>query len=129
MREMSTLSTVLDHLALGRVGQAADVITQRLKAVEVADKEGHWSRATFVELVPEDHATLVPRDEHHLMQKEAGLHKNLYQKNSYKPDFSNSGKGKDKEHKGGHAWVPKGHGKNKNKHKGKGKGKPAEKAE
>jgi hypothetical protein len=123
LREMSTLSTILDHLALGRVGQAADVATQRLKSVEMAHKDGHWNRSVFLELVPEESATLVSRDEHHLMQKESELHTKQFPKPTYKPDYQNFDKGKGKA-KGQAVWVPnknnKDKGKGKNNFKGKG---------
>ena len=40
LREMTTLCTILDHLALGRTRQAADTVAQRLKAVEMACADG-----------------------------------------------------------------------------------------
>ena len=41
-REMATLARILDLLASGRPGAAADVAAQRLKAVETAQRDGHW---------------------------------------------------------------------------------------
>jgi hypothetical protein len=70
LREMKTLCTVLDHIAMGRAGAAGDVIMQRLKAVELATKEESWNRSGFLELVEEDTATLVSTDEHMLVRKE-----------------------------------------------------------
>jgi hypothetical protein len=119
LREMSTLSTILDHIALGRNGQAADVASQRLKSLETAIRDGHWNRSVFLELVPEDHSTLVSTDEHHLMRKESELHKQLYQKNSYKGDYSSYDKGKGYNQSPA-VWIPnKGKGYNQNPGKGK----------
>ena len=44
-REIATLAVALDHLALGRTAFAADVLTMRLKSVEMASRDGHWDRA------------------------------------------------------------------------------------
>lgn len=41
-RELKTLGTILDHLAAGQPSMAADVVTQRVKALERATLEGHW---------------------------------------------------------------------------------------
>ena len=51
-REEVTLCHVLDHLALGRTKEAADVCAQRLKSVQLANKHGNWDRSRFIELVP-----------------------------------------------------------------------------
>ena len=54
MREMQTLCHVLDHLAMGRVAQASDMVFQRLKAIEKSVREGNWERAKFVELLMDE---------------------------------------------------------------------------
>ena len=51
-REMSTLCVILDHLALGRYRQAADVAAARLKSVEGATREGNFNQSSFLELIP-----------------------------------------------------------------------------
>ncbi len=61
---------VLDHLALGRVGEAGDVLTQRLKSIELSNHDGDWNRANHLELVPPDSGSLVRRNELKLVQKE-----------------------------------------------------------
>jgi hypothetical protein len=140
LREMKTICTALDHIAMGRAGQAADVLSQRLKAVELATKENDWSRACFLELVEEDTANLVSTDEQLLIRKETEA-----RDKQYVSKYSAKGSGKY-----GHEqpkwqpyeqprqalpyeWVPnkakgdkhpKGKGKDKEgKDKGKGKGK------
>ena len=50
VKEMETLCHVLDHLAMGRVAEASDMVFQRLKALEMSVKEG-WEKAKFVELL------------------------------------------------------------------------------
>ena len=49
LRELKTLCTALDTLAVRRPAQAADIIGQRVKALERATAEGHWSSAQFLE--------------------------------------------------------------------------------
>ena len=62
IREAKTLSSVLDLLALDRPREAADVIAQRLIAMEFVTKEGgSWDVAKFVELVPQDGAALMDK--------------------------------------------------------------------
>jgi hypothetical protein len=40
LKEMSTLCYLLDHMSHGRFAEASDMITQRLKAVEMAAMDG-----------------------------------------------------------------------------------------
>ena len=54
IREMATLCHILDHLAMGRVGEASDFVAQRLKAVELAAEQGHWDRAKYLELLVDE---------------------------------------------------------------------------
>lgn len=44
-REMKTLCTAMDMLAQKQPAHAADVLGQRLKALEKATMEGHWEDA------------------------------------------------------------------------------------
>ena len=120
LREMKTSCTVLDHIAMGRAGAAGDVITQRLKAVELATKEESWSRSGFLELVEEDTATLVSTDEHMLVRKEVEA-----RDKRYAPSSSGKGSGKDGKDKqpphhapSPHQWIPKGWGQSKGGQKG-----------
>ena len=69
-REMTTLCVMLDHLALGRYQQAADVAAARLKSVERANREGHFSHAQFLELVEVNPEGLTSVDENLLVRNE-----------------------------------------------------------
>ena len=62
-RELDTLAEVMDRLASGEYARAADLITQRLKAVKMALHDGTWERATHVELLPDTRRLLTSRDE------------------------------------------------------------------
>ncbi len=75
LREMRTLCTLLDHLALGRLAEAADVVTQRLKAVDMAAVEQNWARTSYLELVPEDAVTMASRGEQKMVQSEMEAHR------------------------------------------------------
>ena len=121
LREMYTVATALDHLALGRHRQAADLLTQRLKALELASSSGNWERAQFLELLEQDTAPLVDNAEAMMVCKEADFLRKLNKSaNSFNNDWSKPNAG----------WKPnaewstsKGKGKGKSKGKGKGKGK------
>ena len=59
-REMHTLCVALDHLGQGRPSFAADLLTRRLMAVEMANRGGNWDRAQFLELIEsEDYESLL----------------------------------------------------------------------
>ena len=94
-REMATLARILDLLASGRPGAAADVAAQRLKAVEKAQRDGHWDQAKFLELVPQLDVTMANRQEEYMAAKESRL---AVQAGGNKG--KGSGKGKDKNSKG-----------------------------
>ena len=53
LREVETFSEVMDQLAASQFGRAADVATQRFKAIEVAMQDGDWKRASHLELLPD----------------------------------------------------------------------------
>ena len=77
LREAKTLSSVLDLLALDRPREAADVVAQRLVAMEFVTKEGgSWGVTKFVELVPQDGAALMDKSSRTMA------------KNEYKDDVS-----------------------------------------
>eukprot|EP00435_Cladocopium_sp_Y103_P025941 s4041_g6.t1 len=69
-REMKTLAQCLDWLATGQVGRGADLLSQRLKALERATVETHWNSAQFLELLPPENATLLERDEEIFLARE-----------------------------------------------------------
>ena len=73
-REARTLCRALDLLAKKETGAAADLLCQRLKALEksLAD-HGLWTRAQFLELLPPEGMTLVDRDEDLMVQRENEL--------------------------------------------------------
>eukprot|EP00435_Cladocopium_sp_Y103_P069951 s456_g34.t1 len=62
-RELKTLCTAIDMLAVKQPAHAADVLTQRVKAVERATLDGHWGQAQFLELLSPEQGGLLERDE------------------------------------------------------------------
>ncbi|CAK0797071.1 unnamed protein product, partial [Prorocentrum cordatum] len=50
-REMRTLAEAIDFLLQGKIPQALDILTQRLKAAQVAVGDGHWGAAKWLELI------------------------------------------------------------------------------
>eukprot|EP00435_Cladocopium_sp_Y103_P066854 s217_g29.t1 len=110
LRELKTLTQCLDLLAVGEVGRSADLVSQRVKALERATVEGHWNSAQFLELLPPENSTLLERDEEIYLAKEALTDQKL--------------KGYDKTARPKSWEPPKGGGKGKDGQKGeKGKGK------
>ena len=63
-REIHTLCLALDCLAQGRLAEVADLLMQRLKALELAVKDGNWALASQLELLPRNEAGLVSQAEH-----------------------------------------------------------------
>lgn len=119
LREMKTLAQCLDLLAQGEVGRSADLVSQRVKALERATVEGHWNSAQFLELLPPENSTLLERDEELYLAREALTEQKI--------------RGYDKGTRPKTWEAPKGGGKGKDTQKGaKGKGKdkrPSDKEE
>eukprot|EP00438_Fugacium_kawagutii_P032819 Skav214752 [mRNA] locus=scaffold983:202851:205260:- [translate_table: standard] len=71
-RELKIATTILDLLVLGKGQEAADVIAQRIKALEKSAQDGNqWRKAKFLELIEADDAVLIDRGEEAMMTKEA----------------------------------------------------------
>ena len=64
-REMSTLSSILDNLADGRLAEVGDVAMQRCKAVELASSEKSWDVAQRLEIVPSMKPSALSTAERH----------------------------------------------------------------
>ena len=63
-RELKTLCVLLDMTSLGKGAQVADIIAQRVKAIEKAVSDGgNWARAQYLELVEPENATMLTKDE------------------------------------------------------------------
>ena len=107
-REEVTLCHILDHLALGRAKEAADVCAQRLKSVQLASKHGNWDKSRFIELVPMSDGDLADPSEKKVANKSAKENADLDQgsSSSVKP-WNEFGKNKGPGKKG----QGKGHGK------------------
>ena len=102
-REARTLCRALDLLAKREAGAAADVLCQRLKALEKAVKDNNsWVRAQWLELLPPEGMTLVDRDEELMTTCEEALQAKI---------TGNKGKG----HPSGKDGESKGKGKGKKK--------------
>ena len=124
-RELETLCVILDHLALGRFREAADVVAMRMKAVEMAAKDGDWSRAIFLELVESDGTTLATKEEEMATTEEMKMRRRL-QSNSGGGGKGKASKGEWRSYGSDSTVYGKGSGKaygGKDKDKNKGKGK------
>lgn len=71
LREMLTISCVLDELVGGQVLQAADLLAQRLKSLELMAAGATAEVATQVEIVPKELTGLATQAESRLAKKEA----------------------------------------------------------
>ena len=103
VRELKTLGVILDHLAVKQFAKAADVVSQRIKALERATHEKHWGAAQFLELLPPEGTMLLDRDEEMYLAREYLLDqklKNYDQQKRWNPDRPGKGHGKEKGHKG-----------------------------
>ena len=69
-REIQTLSVVMGFLANGKYHRAADVLAQRLKALEQVVVEGGWEKAAFLELFEAPNTAVLSKDEELLLVKE-----------------------------------------------------------
>ena len=61
---------MLDLLAQHKIAQGADILAQRVKALERACTEGHWGAAQFLELIGGEQQGLLDRSEQYCLSKE-----------------------------------------------------------
>ena len=108
-REMTTLCVMLDHLALGRYRQAADVAAARLKSIEGTNRDGHFHQSQFLELIPVNMEGLTTADEKLLVKNETLLNQKSLPSSG--DGWQNYGKG-DKGNSSYH-WIPQPKGKGK----------------
>ncbi|CAE7461731.1 HYDIN [Symbiodinium sp. CCMP2592] len=54
LRELKTLCKTLDLVVEGEARRAADLLAQRVKAIEASLADDHWLKAQFLELVPRE---------------------------------------------------------------------------
>ena len=114
-RELRTLCTVLDLLARKQPAHAADLVGQRVKAIEKSCHDGHWAAAQYLELLGPDGGGLLERDEEVFMNREHLL--DLKLKGWQPPRGDKDGRGH--REKGGKKGKDKGKGKGESKDKDK----------
>eukprot|EP00438_Fugacium_kawagutii_P033385 Skav211631 [mRNA] locus=scaffold2262:105332:110360:+ [translate_table: standard] len=111
-RELRVLVEILDQMAIENGPGAADIVAQRIKALEQSVLDNNtWKKAKFLELTAEE-ASLADKGEEQMMVKEAELEDRLKTRSSWGghwDDGRNPFRGKD----------GKGTGKTKGKEKGK----------
>lgn len=99
-REMRTVAKSLDLIAMGEPHRAADVLAQRLKALELMVSDQSWGRAAHVELLPAEGATLVEPDESWVATREHVFENKLRQWKGKGIGKETDGKGKPRDEKG-----------------------------
>ena len=67
---MTTIATVIDHIASNDPLRALDVLVQRLKALEIAYQQGNWGQASHLELVKVSDSCSYFREELKAAQQE-----------------------------------------------------------
>jgi len=100
VRELKMLGSIMDQLAAGSPSKDADIVCQRIKAVERASHEGHWGSAQFLELLPPENSMLLGRDEEMFVTKEYLLDQKLKSYDRPPGRGEGGGKGKAKGAKG-----------------------------
>ena len=110
-RELRTLCLVLDLLATQKHAEAADVVAQRVKAIDKALTDGGWTRAQFLELIPQEGASLLDRDEEVAVSKDAKVEQDLRSGGGRdRPEGEHRPKGKKGDGKGKSGKTGKGGG-------------------
>ena len=122
-REARTLSRVPVLLASGQRTVAADLVAQRIKAIERSIVDGVWTRAQYLELIPPEGATLLEKDEDVMVAKEAEMEERLRMPYGRGRGAGAAGQGPQWEEQSWNSSPPGGKGKG----KGKGRGKTKEK--
>lgn len=133
LREIRTLCVVLDLLAKKEGARAADVLAQRLKALEMALSEDDWKRAQHLELIPLEGSTLAEQDERMMTAKEVELEMKIRNRSDQPQGWTREGAWNLGKGRGNGQWQPGGKrgpkgGKYKSKDKAKkgaGRGAPA----
>ena len=107
LREMRTVAMALDYVATGRQEAAADLLAQRMKALELQLVDGGWQRAQYLELIQPEGASLAEQEEQRMAAREqateAKLRLQVQPKAPWNPEPKGKGdvKGKGRGKKGG----------------------------
>ena len=72
-RELRTLCVVLDCLGRDQPAHGADILCQRIKALEKSAQDGTWAATQFLELINPEQASLLDRAEQVYLAKELAL--------------------------------------------------------
>lgn len=104
LREMRTLTAALDDIARGESARAGDILSQRLKALELQLTDNGWQRAQFLELIPPEGAGLAERSEQAMAAREqaaeAKIRQLVFGRSGWDQPENSKGKGKSKGGKG-----------------------------
>eukprot|EP00435_Cladocopium_sp_Y103_P013386 s2009_g3.t1 len=103
LREFMTLSHASDLLLQGRVSESLDILTQRMKSLELVGQGTGWQLAQKLELIPPLEAGMSSRQEHQIARREnrldqqvKGATSSTFEKGKGKSKGKTSEKGKDK---------------------------------
>jgi hypothetical protein len=77
-------------MSKGEVLEAADILSQRFKALEASHEDQTWDRATLAEVVPEQ-GGLITEEERYRMSQQAAFEKKLARHESRSTSRGRSG--------------------------------------
>ena len=92
-RELQTTTQVLDFLVRGCFLQAADMLAQRIKALEMSVLQGTWQEARWLELVPQETLGSVHTSELRQAMQMEKQDRTLHQNRSSMPSTSMGSQG------------------------------------
>ena len=94
LREMRTVCASLDQIAGGQPERAADLMAQRLKALELQLVDNGWQRAQYLELIAPEGAHLAEMDEQRMAAREQATEAKMKQQVQARAPWSAEPKGK-----------------------------------
>ena len=94
LRELRTVCSALDNIAGGRGEVAADVLSQRLKALELQLNDNGWQRAQYLELIDPEGSGLAEQEEQRMAAREQALEQKMQNQVKPRPTWQPDGKGK-----------------------------------
>ena len=94
LRELRTVTAALDNIAAGQGAVAADILSQRLKALELQLNDNGWHRAQYLELIAPEGAGLAEQDEQRMAAREQALEAKMQLQSRPRTPWTAEGKGK-----------------------------------
>ena len=94
LRELRTIAAALDSAASGDIETTADILCQRMKALELHLNDGEWQRAQYLELIIPEGAGLAEQEEQRMAAREQALEAKMKQQIAPRQPWQGETKGK-----------------------------------